>query len=174
MVSDVKIEQVQSIKEYIKELSEFLIEVVLDGASIGFLPPLKYPDATMYWESVLSPDVILFVAKINNKIVGTAQLHLCTKQNGTHRAEIAKLMTHPNYRRNGIARLLMHSVEERAKREYRSLIVLDTREGDPSNLLYTSLGFVQAGPLLNLPLAFSMQLFSIIRIVSSTYRRECN
>ncbi|SFJ81537.1 hypothetical protein SAMN05421852_12419 [Thermoflavimicrobium dichotomicum] len=41
LVSDVKIEQLKSIGEHINELSELLIQVVEDGASIGFLPPLK-------------------------------------------------------------------------------------------------------------------------------------
>lgn len=142
---DVNIEQLKSIKEHIDELSELLIQVIEDGASIGFLPPLKLAEARSYWENVLNPEVILFVAKINNQIVGSVQLHLCTKQNGDHRAEIAKLMTHLDYRRNGIGRLLMRTAEERAKQEGRSLLVLDTREGDPSNRLYTSLGFIQAG-----------------------------
>jgi ribosomal protein S18 acetylase RimI-like enzyme len=67
------------------------------------------------------------------------------KQNGGHRAEIAKLMTHPNFRRNGIGRALMEKVEACAKQHNRSLLVLDTREGDPSNHLYRSMDFVQAG-----------------------------
>lgn len=145
MIHDVTIEQIQSIGEHMDELSELLIQVVEDGASIGFLPPLQLSEAATYWENVLSPEVILFVAKINNQIVGSIQLHLCTKQNGGHRAEIAKLMTHPQYRRMGIGRSLMHKVEERAKQEGRSLLVLDTREGDPSNHLYIAIGFIQAG-----------------------------
>lgn len=147
MISNVKIEQIESIEKYIDELSELLIQVVADGASIGFLPPLQLTDANNYWENLLSPEILLFVAKINNQIAGSVQLHLCTKQNGGHRAEIAKLMTHPNYRRNGIGRYLMNKAEERAKKEGKSLIVLDTREGDPSNLLYSSLGYSQAGKI---------------------------
>ncbi|WP_419886215.1 GNAT family N-acetyltransferase [Paenibacillus sp. B-A-8] len=141
----VSIEQLFSIEESIDELSELLIQVVEDGASIGFLPPLDASDSVLYWHNVLAPDVILFVATMNEIIVGSVQLHLSTKANGTHRGEIAKLMTHPNYRRNGIARSLMQKAEERATQEDRSLIVLDTREGDPSNLLYTSMGYIQAG-----------------------------
>lgn len=146
---DVKIEQLFVLEEHLKELSELLIKVVEDGASIGFLPPMGKVDAEKYWETVLSPEVILFVAKSNNQIVGSVQLHLSTKQNGSHRAEIAKLMTHPNYRRNGIGRSLMKRAEEIAKQKDRSLLVLDTREGDPSNKLYTSLGYIQAGRIPN-------------------------
>lgn len=143
----VKIEQIISIREYINALSELLVHVVEDGASIGFLPPLKHSEADGYWENVLSPEVILFVAKINNQIAGTVQLHLCTKENGNHRAEVAKLMTHPYYRRNGIGRSLMQKAEERANQEGKTLLVLDTRKGDPSNRLYSSMGYIQAGEI---------------------------
>jgi ribosomal protein S18 acetylase RimI-like enzyme len=137
--------EVASIHEVEEELTELLIKVVAEGASIGFLPPLDREAANSYWTTVMAPEVILFVARVNQQIAGTVQLHLCTKQNGTHRAEIAKLMTHPDFRRNGVGRALMEIAEERAKQESRSLLVLDTREGDVSNKLYTSIGYVKAG-----------------------------
>ncbi|MFC7684474.1 GNAT family N-acetyltransferase [Ureibacillus sp. GCM10028918] len=143
----VKIEQLLSVEGHIEELSELLVQVVEEGASIGFLPPLQITEAKAYWENVLNQEVILFVAKINNRIVGSIQLHLSTKQNGSHRAEIAKLMTDTNYRRMGIGRQLMKEAEEQAKHGGRTLIVLDTREGDPSNLLYSSLGYLEAGKI---------------------------
>ncbi|WP_241254602.1 GNAT family N-acetyltransferase [Brevibacillus sp. SYP-B805] len=149
MFRDGKIEEIDAMEEHIDQLAELLVEVVEDGASIGFLPPLKRSEAKQYWESVLKPDVILWIAKINNQIVGSVQLHLCTRQNGRHRGEIAKLMTHPAYRRSGIGRALMQKAEERAKQEGLSLLVLDTREGDPSNRLYASIGFVEAGRIPN-------------------------
>ncbi len=145
MVNETNLEELKSVQEHIQELSELLIQVVDDGASIGFMPPMTYSEAEQYWNHVLDPNVILFVATINGQLVGTVQLHLCSKQNGLHRAEIAKLMTHPQFRKRGTARLLMQLAEERAKKEDRSLLVLDTREGDPSNHLYSSLGFIQAG-----------------------------
>ncbi|MDR4902139.1 GNAT family N-acetyltransferase [Bacillus mycoides] len=141
------IEEIKRLDEDIEELSELLKTVVNDGASIGFLPPLEQKEATNYWQTVLASEVILYVAKINNEVAGSIQLHLVTKPNGIHRAEICKLMTHPNYRRNGIGRLLMQKAEERAKQENRSLLVLDTREGDSSNRLYKSLGFQESGKI---------------------------
>ena len=148
-----KIEEIESIETYIDPLSELLVKVVDDGASIGFLPPMKLSDARHYWQTVLNPDVILFIAKINNEIVGTIQVHLCTKKNGLHRAEIAKLMTGPSARRKGVARSLMKVAEERAVREGRTLLVLDTRDGDPSNHLYQSIGFIPAGKIPNFALS---------------------
>lgn len=145
MVSNIQIEEIKRVDDVMEELSELLQKVVDDGASIGFLPPMKQEVALKYWEDVLALDVILFIAKINNEIAGSVQLHLCTKENGMHRAEIAKLMTHPHFRRQGVARTLMKAAEERAKQENRSLLVLDTREGDPSNELYKLLDFIESG-----------------------------
>ncbi|MOA55259.1 Acetyltransferase [compost metagenome] len=71
-------------------------------------------------------------------------------------------MTHSNYRRNGIARSLMQKAEDRAKQEDRSLIVLDTREGDPSNLLYTSMGYIQAGRIPSYAISVNGKLHATI------------
>lgn len=148
-----EIQEIKSIENHLDQLAELLVSVVDDGASIGFLPPMKLVEAKNYWQTVLNPDVILFIAKINNEIVGTIQVHLCTKQNGLHRAEIAKLMTGPNARRKGVARELMNVAETRAIGEARTLLVLDTREGDPSNHLYQSIGFIPAGRIPNFALS---------------------
>jgi ribosomal protein S18 acetylase RimI-like enzyme len=145
MVNDIQIEELSLIGDNGGELEQLLVEVVAQGASIGFLPPVGQTVAARYWAQVPGPDVVLYTAKLNNRIVGTVQLHLCGKQNGLHRAEIAKLMTHPDYRRQGIGRLLMQRAEEGAVAEGRTLLVLDTREGDPSNRLYASIGYIQAG-----------------------------
>ncbi|MBS4172220.1 GNAT family N-acetyltransferase [Bacillus sp. FJAT-49736] len=145
MLYDVELKQITRMGEYLYELSDLLKLVVDDGASIGFLPPLDFSEAKKYWLCVLAQNVILIAAKINQRIVGSVQLHLCTKENGNHRAEIAKLMTHPDYRSKGIGKSLVQMAENRAIHEGRSLIVLDTREGDPSNNLYTSLGYIRVG-----------------------------
>ena len=127
------------------QLTELLIATVDDGASVGFLPPLTQEEARACWESVLGPGVILFVTEVDGRIAGTVQLQLALKLNGSHRAEIARLMVHPDFRRRGIARILMEHAENAVIAEGRTLIVLDTREGDPSNNLYLSLGYIEAG-----------------------------
>jgi len=131
--------------EDLNSLRSLLIAVVDDGASIGFLPPLSHADARLYWEHLLEPSVRLWLAHYDGEVVGTVQLHLSMKQNGLHRAEIAKLMVHPQRRRLGVARQLMDLAERAAVEANRSLLVLDTRAGDQSNALYRSLGFVEAG-----------------------------
>ena len=138
--------EVRSMEPMLKEqLIPLLINIVDAGASVGFLPPLSREEAGRYWDQALEPGVRMWIAMRERDIVGTVQLHLALKANGSHRAEIAKLMVSPGCRRNGIARFLMQTAEQAASFENRSLLVLDTRAGDPSNLLYQSMGYVEAG-----------------------------
>ncbi|UXH46120.1 GNAT family N-acetyltransferase [Rossellomorea vietnamensis] len=145
MNENLEIKELTTIDEHIDELSHLLRTVVDDGASIGFLSPMEHSTAVDFWGHALRPHVILYIAWVEEAIAGTVQLHLCTKQNGTHRAEIAKMMVHPQFRQKGIAKKLMQTAEKRAKEEGRTLLILDTVEGAPSNHLYTSLGFVKGG-----------------------------
>jgi ribosomal protein S18 acetylase RimI-like enzyme len=120
-----------------------------DGASIGFLPPLSAGEAGAYWqgveEAVRSPYRILLVAQQDEQVVGSVQLDLVAKPNGAHRAEVMKLMVHPTQRRQGIARALMLALEAQARAANRTTLVLDTRQGDPSEQLYRSLGYTCIG-----------------------------
>jgi ribosomal protein S18 acetylase RimI-like enzyme len=132
--------------EYAK-LADLLVAVVDDGASIGFHPPLARKDADAYWQTVLGPQRVLLLAEDDERIVGSAQLYLEPRQNGRHRAEVAKVMVHPSARRRGIASALMRRLHETAREHRRTLLILDTREGDPSNDLYRAFGYVEVGKI---------------------------
>ena len=147
MLDQVTIERLDTLDKEMDQFVDMLVAVVDDGASIGFLPPLDRGEARSYWQSVIEPNTILLAARSGERITGTVQVQLCRKPNGNHRAEIAKLMVHPDYRRHGIARQLMIAAEQVARQAERSLLVLDTRDGDPSNRLYQSLGFLLAGQI---------------------------
>jgi ribosomal protein S18 acetylase RimI-like enzyme len=126
-------------------LARLLTAVVDEGASVGFLPPLAVDEAEVYWGALPEPATRLLVAEEDGRIVGTVQLQLAERANGRHRAEVAKLLVVPARRRRGIGRALMDRMEEVAWGEGRTLLVLDTREGDASNALYRSLGYVEVG-----------------------------
>jgi ribosomal protein S18 acetylase RimI-like enzyme len=131
--------------EELDQLTDILVATVDGGASIGFLPPFARSEARTYWENVIEPGVVLIVAEQSSRLAGSVQLHYAMKVNGRHRAEIAKLMVHPDFRRQGIGRLLMDHAETVAIADERTLIVLDTRDGDPSNDLYRAIGYIEAG-----------------------------
>jgi ribosomal protein S18 acetylase RimI-like enzyme len=119
------------------------------GASIGFLPPLSTAEAGAYWQGVedalRTPYRLLWVAEADGEVAGSVQLDLVAKTNGSHRAEVMKLIVHPAQRRQGMARALMLALEAQARAEGRTTLVLDTREGDPSERLYRSLGYTCIG-----------------------------
>ncbi len=131
------------------QLAALLQDAVHNGASVGYLAPLADDDARAYWDSITdeinSQHRILLVAQVNGEIVGAVQLVLETRPNGRHRAEVAKLLVHTDYRRRGIARALMQRVEEEAHAAGRTLLVLDTQTGEPAEALYVQLGYARTG-----------------------------
>jgi acetyltransferase len=131
------------------ELIALLRDSVDNGASVGFLPPLDEQVAREYWadvgRAIEKQSRILLIARNDSRLVGTVQLDLCTRQNGLHRAEVMKLLVHTAWRRQGIGALLMRALEREARQAKRTTLVLDTRAGDPSETLYTKLGYQRAG-----------------------------
>lgn len=129
-------------------LADLLVAVVGDGASVGFLAPLARADALAYWDRVaaaLDRGTILLLAEADDALAGTVQLQPAESANGPHRAEVAKLLVGPACRRRGIGRALMARLEDEARAAGRTLLTLDTRDGDPSNVLYRSLGYAPFG-----------------------------
>ncbi|MGZ4135453.1 MAG: N-acetyltransferase family protein, partial [Tumebacillaceae bacterium] len=57
--------------EDVESLSRLLVDVVADGASIGFLPPLSMEEAQQYWSQLPAPDVRMWVARLRGEIVGS-------------------------------------------------------------------------------------------------------
>ena len=127
------------------DLTEVLVACVAQGASLGFHAPLPADVARDWWAEIPRDGVILLVAEQEGRIVGTVQLQPAESENGAHRGEVAKLLVHPEWRRQGIARALMTALEAEARATGKTLLVLDTREGDPSNALYQALGYHEAG-----------------------------
>lgn len=135
----------------VEALSDLLIDTVASGASVGFLSPLSRDEARAYWSGVVDDVQIgatcLFAILEGEAVIGTVQLQLAQKANAAHRAEIAKLMVHSRQRRRGLGVALMQAAHAEAARLDRSLIVLDTRTGDPSEALYRRCGYVEAGAI---------------------------
>lgn len=130
-------------------LIDLLADAVHNGASVGFVLPLAEDELEAYWRGVLPAvargEKVLLVAEHANRIVGTVQLALEPRANGVHRAEIQKLLVLQQVRRQGIGAALMQAAETAARNAGRSLLVLDTREGDSAERLYVRLGYQVAG-----------------------------
>jgi acetyltransferase len=142
----------QEMRQHLNDLIFLVQDAVDSGASIGFLAPLSVKEATAYWHDVLESvrfgSRTLWVAETKRDgIIGSVQLGLEQRTNQRHRAEVMKLLVHTGARRQGIGRELMKRLEVEAKALGRTTLVLDTREGDPSNALYQSLGWTLVGPI---------------------------
>lgn len=138
----------------LRQLSDLLVSLVNSGASIGWIPPMQLTTAQAYWHDRIAAlnagQCVLLLAwhdEARTTLTGTAQLNLHQRENGRHRAEVQKVLVHLDYRRRGIARQLMHQLEACARHHDRSLLFLDTREGDPAERLYQAMGYTRVGVL---------------------------
>jgi ribosomal protein S18 acetylase RimI-like enzyme len=138
------------IASHVRELGALLRACVQDGASISFMLPFTEDEGEAFWSRKVLPAVrrgalVLFVAQKGGRVAGSVQLDCDTPPNQPHRAEVRKLLVHPDFRRLGIARALMAELERTAGKLGRHLITLDTRTGDNAEPLYASLGYKTAG-----------------------------
>ena len=131
-------------------LGEVLHAVVHDGAGVSFVVPFSITAARDFWIDKVLPGVRagtrrVVVARRDGRIVGTAQLEYAWPPNQPHRADVSKLLVHPDARRQGIARALMLALEDLAIASGRTLLTLDTWTGGSAERLYQSLGYVTVG-----------------------------
>jgi ribosomal protein S18 acetylase RimI-like enzyme len=131
-------------------LGDVLRAVVYDGAGVSFVVPFSVEEARAFWREKVLPRVRartrrVLVARLGTRIVGTVHIDLDTPPNQRHRAEVLKLLVHPDARRRGIARSLMLSVEPLATSAGRTLLTLDTWTGRAAEHLYRSLGYTAVG-----------------------------
>jgi ribosomal protein S18 acetylase RimI-like enzyme len=147
------IERVSSKEEsaLLPHLIHLLQDAVDSGASVGFLAPLSAEEAQDHWstifEEIAQGTCVLLVAREEGQIIGSVQLALAMKPNAQHRAEVQKLFVLSSQRRRGIGRALMQKVEQAARDTGRTLLVLDTRQGDSAEQLYRTLGYCEVGTI---------------------------
>lgn len=139
-------------------LGMLLLACVHAGAGVSFVLPFTASEAERFWKMKVLPQLRdgtghLLVTRVAGRIAGCVQLDCDTPPNQPHRAEVRKLLVHPDFRRRGIARTLMLALEELARRKGRSLLTLDTRTGDNAEPLYLSLGYRTVGTIPGYALA---------------------
>lgn len=129
-----------------RRLATLLVACVDSGAAVSFLPPLAPARAEAFWRTtatrVATGGAVLLAAWTGGVLSGSVTLGLDTPDNQPHRAEISKLLVHPEARRRGLARALMQRAEDEVRAANRSL---DTRANDAAEPLYRTLGWQEAG-----------------------------
>jgi acetyltransferase len=130
-----------------------LRDAVEDGASIGFTLPLSESEVSEYWRKVAADvaaghKLVLAAIDPEGQVAGSVQLALESRANGRHRAEVQKLMVLASRRGAGLGAELMRRVEKEAAVRRRSLLFLDTSEGEAgARRFYEKLGYTYAGSI---------------------------
>src|SRR3546814_63454 len=131
------------------DLCEILSDCINGGASLGFMLPFRPQDGEAYWRDIVrgigEGSIILAVAEMNGRVVGTVQVGLASKPNQPHRGDLMKLLVHRSARGRGLSRRLMAAVEAEAARRGRTLLVLDTATGSDAEAIYPRLGWERVG-----------------------------
>lgn len=130
-------------------LARLLAACVAANASVGFLAPLSDADATAFWrrlgERLAAGELAGWLAFQDGTVGGCVFLVVALPPNQPHRAEVTKLLVDPACRRQGLGQALMQRLEAGARARGKTLLTLDTIEGDAGLRLYLRLGFAVAG-----------------------------
>lgn len=140
------------LRAHADQLATVLRACVLDGASVGFVLPCPHEQARAFWlgleDAVARGERRLFVLRgADGQVAGTLQLVLAGMPNGRHRAELSKMLVHPQARRQGMAQALILHAEAVARALGRTLLVLDTCSGEPAERMYLRLGYQRCGEI---------------------------
>lgn len=140
--------------DVVPALADVLLDCVEGGASVSFMWPLPRDKALAFWRGVAdgvrrNERVLLVAEDAQRRIVGTVQLVTALPDNQPHRADVAKMLVHRDARRQGVAQQLMDAVDAEARREGRTVLVLDTVTGGDAERLYQRAGWQRVGDIPN-------------------------
>lgn len=134
----------------VEALADLLSDCVEGGASVSFMWPLPRERALAFWRGVADgvargERVLLVAEDAAGTIVGTVQLVMAMPDNQPHRADVAKMLVMRRARRAGVAGQLMAALDEVARLEGKTVLVLDTVTGGDAERVYERAGWQRAG-----------------------------
>ena len=133
----------------LRSLALLLVDAVESGAAVSFLTVTE-AQALDWWRKQFGAPAsgsIVLVARDEQGIVGSVQLHPSWAPNQPHRADVAKLIVHRRARRRGLGAEMMAAVEREAANAGYRLLVLDSKRGDAGERLYRRLGWNVVGTI---------------------------
>ncbi len=132
-----------------RALAAILADVVASGASVSFLHPLAADRAEAFCRerarAVATEGLLLYAGWCAGRLAGTVSVRPAAQENAGHRAEIAKLVVHPECRRRGLGEALLAAAIAGAREAGRTLLTLDTRPGDAAERMVRRHGFREVG-----------------------------
>lgn len=134
----------------VEALADLLIDCVEGGASVSFMWPLPRQKALAFWRGVADgvargERVLLIAEDREGHIVGTVQMIMSLPDNQPHRGDIAKMLVLRRARRQGVAQRLMAAMDDAARKEGKTVLVLDTVTGGDAERLYARSGWQRVG-----------------------------
>jgi GNAT superfamily N-acetyltransferase len=136
-------------RQALDALADVLCDAVDGGDSVSFMDGFGRDDARAFYASLL-PELeggtrVLLAAYVDGELVGTVQLVHAWPPNSQHRADVAKLLVHRRVRGRGVGRALMEQLEQEARADGKSLLILDTAAERAADRLYDRLGWTRLG-----------------------------
>jgi GNAT superfamily N-acetyltransferase len=130
-------------------LAAVLCDCVDAGDSVSFLSGLTLAEAVAFYEGLL-PEVergtrVILAAYDGAGLAASVQLAHAWPPNSQYRADVAKLVVHRRARGRGIGRALMERLEDEARADGKTLLILDTVSGGIADGLYERLGWSRFG-----------------------------
>ncbi len=126
------------------EVRELIAE--LNAALLELTPPEFCFHLSV--EQMATPATTLFVARDGGKAVACGALH----RHGGGVAEVKRMYTRPSHRGRRIGQMVVDRIEELARQEGISRLVLETGDRHPAAwIVYERAGFSRCGPVLDYP-----------------------
>jgi ribosomal protein S18 acetylase RimI-like enzyme len=133
----------------LQALCEATNAAILDGGGFGWINPPGQQALERYFRGImLVPERELFVGRVDGVITGSAQLVRPPRNNEAQASAVTFMhaFVAPYSRGQGLARLMMLKVEERARAQGYRVLNLDVRETQHAAIaLYESLGYARWG-----------------------------
>lgn len=122
---------------------------ILGGGGFGWVKLPAREILERYWQGVIAmPSRLLFVARLDGVICGTAQLLLPARNNEAQNFAVTmtSVFVAPWARGHGLARMLVEAMENSARDDGFDVVHLDVRETqDAAIKLYETMGYTHFG-----------------------------
>jgi len=137
--------------DLIPQLAAMMVAAVAGGASIGFMAGFGQADAECWWQGRFGAarvaEILILVAETGPVVDGTVTLVPATMPNQLHRADVAKMLVAPHAQRQGVGAALLAAVEDLARAQGRTTLVLDTISGSAAARLYERADWERVGEI---------------------------
>ncbi|RJT31345.1 GNAT family N-acetyltransferase [Rahnella woolbedingensis] len=130
---------------YRDELAQLLLEANSQGASAGFPHVIEHKQAENTFHdlrpALYQNEVLLWIARDEQGVVGTVQLDLAGTTALSHKAEISTLLVCSRAKRRGVGRLLVRELESTAQDLRCNILSSDMESGSEAEAFYRAQGY---------------------------------